>query len=165
MGRRKRGGMEAISTLVGRAYPGREPADLVAMRALGWWCRVVPTRIAKNARPVGLKRGVLIVHTSTSAWANSLQYETEAFLAAIHKHAPEAKIKKILFRVGPLPDLPLVPRPKKAPPPPTPLAELPESVARELSRIASDEVRAAVARAVAVGLGRRRHPPDSKGER
>ncbi len=155
MARRKRGGISHISGLVARAYPRREPPDISAMRAFAWWCKAVPVRVVKNARPVSLNRGVLTVHTSTSAWANTLQLESERFLQAIARQAPEAAIKKIRFRVGALPDMPLPPRKNRELPPPKPLVELPESVARELAGIANDEVRDAVARAVSTGLAER----------
>jgi len=152
MVRRKRGGMSHISGLVARAYPRSEPPDVSAMRAFAWWCKAVPVRVLKNARPVRFSRGVLTVHTSTSAWANTLQLESERFLQAIAQHAPEATVKKISFRVGALPDMPLPPRKKPELPLPGPLLELPESVARELVRIANDELRNAVARAASTGL-------------
>jgi hypothetical protein len=152
MTKRKRGGMEAISALVARAYPSREPAELSAMRAFSWWNKVVPTNVLKNARPVRLYRGSLTVHTATSSWANSLQCESEQILAAIREHAPEANLKKILFRVGPLPELLVPTRQPKPSVKAMPLTELPESIARELSKIRDSRVREAVARAAAVGL-------------
>lgn len=152
MNKRRRGGIEGISALIARAYPSREPAELSAIRAFAWWNKVVSAKILKNARPVRMYRGVLTVHTATSAWANSLQYESEHLLAAIHKLAPEAKLKKMHFRVGPLPELIAPPRLKKQLAKAVPLTELPESVARELAKIRDDRVRDAVARAAAVGL-------------
>ena len=155
MPRRKRGGMSHISGLIARAYPRSEPPDISAMRAFAWWCKAVSVRVVKNARPVRLSRGVLTVHTSTSAWANTLQLESERFLQAIARCAPEATVKRIRFRVGALPDLPLPSRKNREPPPPQPLVQLPESVARELARIANDELRDAVARAASAGLAER----------
>jgi hypothetical protein len=152
MTNRKRGGIEGISALIARAYPGREPAELSAIRAFTWWNKVVSPKIVKNARPVRMYRGVLTVHTATSAWANSLQFESEHLLAAIHKHAPEAKLKKMRFCVGPLPELIAPPRKKKPLAKPVPLTELPDSIARELAKIRDDRVRDAVARAAAIGL-------------
>jgi hypothetical protein len=144
--------MEKVATLVARAYPAREPAEIAAMRAFAWWNKAVPPKIVKNARPVQLRRGVLTVHTSTSAWANTLQYEAEELLASIKRHAPEARIKKLVFRVGLLPDMPVIERPSKPKPKTVPLVELPEGIARELARIDDDEIRDTVGRAVATGL-------------
>lgn len=162
MAKHKRGGLEPISRLIARVYPSREPADLAATRAIAWWSKGVSPMIFKNARPVKLSRGVLLVHTSSAAWADSLQYESEQILSSIRKHAPEAVIRKILFRVGPLPKIAPAPRQKKSPPPPLPLTELPETVARQLAAIADDQVREAVARAAAVALATRKSPTRDK---
>jgi hypothetical protein len=156
--------MERVAALVARAYPAREPAEIAAMRAFAWWNRAVPAKIVENARPVQIRRGVLTVHTSTSAWANTLQYESEQLLAAIEKHAPEARIKKLIFRVGHLPDLPVIERPERPRPRTVPLVELPEGIARELARIGDDEIRDAVGRAVATGLSVRDPARRSNGE-
>jgi hypothetical protein len=115
--------------------------------------RGLPPRILRNARPVKLMRGVLVVHTSNSAWANTLQLECETLLAKVKRVAPDARIRKLLFRAGPMPDVAL-------PMPHTPLVmnggiplkELPDEIARELARIHNDDLREAVGRAAAVGL-------------
>lgn len=150
--KRKRKGLEEISNLVVRAYPTRVPEELLMVRAFAWWRSAVSPRILKNAQPVRLRRGVLTIHTSTSAWADLLQYESETYLAMVSKHAPEGKIKAIRFRVGPLPQMPVPEKEKRALPPPRPLTELPEVVARALVGISNDQVRDAVARAAAAGL-------------
>jgi hypothetical protein len=154
--RRKPKGLEEVSNLVIRAYPARVPEELLMLRALAWWRSTVSPRILNNARPVRLRRGVLTIHTSTSAWADLLQYESESYLAEISKHAPEGKIKAIRFRVGPLPQMPAPRKEKKESPPAKPLTELPEVVARALVRISNDRVRDAVARAAAAGLANKK---------
>jgi hypothetical protein len=152
MTKRKRGGIEPIASLISRAYPAREPAELTAARAFNWWNKVVPANVLKNARPVRFYRGILTVHTATSAWANSLQYESEHLLAVIQTKVPEARLKKIRFCVGPLPELIALPRERPDVAPSVPLTQLPDSVARELAKIRDDRVREAVAKAAAVGL-------------
>ncbi len=154
--KRKRKGLEEISDLVVRAYPTRVPEELVTLRAFAWWRSIVSPRILKNARPVRLRRGVLTIHTSTSAWADLLQYESETYLAEISKHAPEGKIRAIRFRVGPLPQMPAPPKERNDTTPARPLTDLPEVVARALVRISDDRVRDAVARAAAAGLANKR---------
>jgi hypothetical protein len=150
---RRHAGLENLSALVARVYPGRSRDELDAVRAFGAFMRALSPRILRNARPVKLFRGTLIVHTSNSAWANSLQLECESLLAKLKRVAPDARIRKLLFRAGPLPDsalpmqhVPLVPNGG------IPLKELPEEIARELARIHNDGLREAVARAASVGL-------------
>lgn len=150
---RRRGSMENLSALVVRVYPGRSREELDAVRAFGAFMRALSPRILRNARPVKLMKGTLIVHTSNSAWANSLQLESESLLAKIKRVAPDARVRKLLFRAGPLPEaaMPLLHTPLETNPG-IPLKELPEEIARELARIHNDEVREAVTRAISIGL-------------
>ena len=67
----RRGGMSGISSLIDQVYPGKGQDDLMARRVFAWWAHGVSPRIAANARPVKLRKGVLTVHTATSAWADS----------------------------------------------------------------------------------------------
>lgn len=153
---RRQGGLENLSALVARVYPGRSREELDAVRAFGAFMRALSQRILRNARPVKLMRGTLIVHTSNSAWANSLQLEHDSLLAKLKRVAPDAKIRKLVFRAGPLPDaalpLPYTPLVENKG---IPLKDLPEELARELARIHNDDVREAVTKAASVGLATR----------
>ena len=94
----------------------------------------------------------MTVHTSNSAWANTLQLEHDALLAKIKRAAPDAAIRKLIFRSGPLPEAALPLPPMAEAQPGVPLSELPEELARELARIHNDELREAVRIAASVGL-------------
>jgi hypothetical protein len=144
--------MENISALVARVYPGRSRDELDAVRAFGAFMRALSPRILRNARPVKLMKGTLLVHTSNSAWANSLQLECESLLAKLKRVAPDARIRKLLFRAGPLPEAALPPLHTPEGPKGVPLKELPEEIARELARIHNDQLREAIAKAASVGL-------------
>jgi Dna[CI] antecedent, DciA len=163
---RRHGGIENLSALVARVYPGRSRDELDAVRAFGAFIRALSPRILRNARPVKLMRGTLIVHTSNSAWANSLQLECEHLLAKVKRVTPDSRIRKLVFRAGPLPDaalpLPHTPLVKNGG---IPLKELPEEIARELVRIHNDGLREAVARAASVGLATERETQDNKSKR
>ena len=155
---KRRGGMENLSVLVARAYPSQSREDLDAVRAFGAFMRALSPRVVRNARPVRLQRGTMTIHTSNSAWANSLQLESEALLAKLKRVAPDIRVRRLVFRSGPLPDA-------AAPLPHTPivarsieLKELPHEVARELARIQHDELREAVTKAAAAGLAEDRNP-------
>jgi hypothetical protein len=162
MRKRSGRGMENLSVLVARVYPGQSRDELAAVRAFGAFMRHLSPRVVRNARPVKLWRGVLTVHTSNSAWANSLQLESEGILAKLKRAAPEASIRKLVFRSGPLPDSapPLAPMPE--PERGIALRELPEELARELARIHHDELRDAVRRAASIGLA---EPPARERDR
>lgn len=144
----------ALGEVVRAVYPSREPEDVTAIRVFHWWRRAVSERIHRRARPVRLYAGILYVHTATSAWASELEYMKEQLLASVRKRAPEARVRGIHFRVGPLPDLPEPTRPD--PPLPTPVAvhTLPEPLARVLAGIDDDDLREAIGAAASVALGR-----------
>jgi Dna[CI] antecedent, DciA len=148
----KRGGIENLSVLVARVYPGRNREDLDAVRAFGAFMRALSPRVLRNARPVKLFKGTLTVHTVNSAWANSLQLESTALLAKLKRVAPDARVRRFVFRSGPLPDaaLPMEHAPVVARE--VELCALPDELARELARIHNDALREAVARAASTGL-------------
>ena len=156
MARRKKGQLESVAKVLKSVYPA--PDQLEAAKVFAWWGRSVPPRILKHARPVRLSRGILIVHVTSSVWANELHYLTNDLLTRLREHAPNTPIEKIRFQVGPLPDLPR--RPEETPPPPEPvrLASLPEELGRALSRVEDDELRRAITEAATTSLARTRNP-------
>ena len=148
--------MENLSALVTRVYPAQSRDELDAVRAFGAFIRALSPRVLRNARPVKLSRGTLFVNTSNSAWANTLALESTGLLAKIKRVVPDARIKRLVFRAGPLPEsaLPLAHVPLAAPAG-LPLSELPDDIARGLARIHHDDLREAVKRAASVGLATR----------
>ena len=156
MAKRKKGQLESVAKVLKSVYPA--PDQLEAAKVFAWWGRSVPPRILEHARPVRLSRGILIVHVTSSVWANELHYLTNDLLTRLREHAPNTPIEKIRFQVGPLPDLPR--RPEETPPPPEPvrLASLPEELGRALSRVEDDELRKAITEAATTSLARTRNP-------
>ncbi|MEY4580185.1 MAG: Dna[CI] antecedent, DciA [Pseudomonadota bacterium] len=146
--------MENLWALVARVYPSQSREEFQAVRAFGAFTKALSPRVLRNARPVKYMRGTLIVHTSNSAWANSLQLETTGLLAKLKRVSPDSRVRKLVFRAGHLPDsvIPLPHMPLIAADPGVPLRELPEEIARGLARIQSDALREAVTRAASVGL-------------
>src|SRR5688572_18970909 len=151
-----------LGGVLSRVYPSREPEELEAIRVFGWWDRAVPPRVAKNARPVSLRGGILTVHAATSTWAADLDFLRPQLLTSVQRHAPSAKVTEIRIRVGRLPDLPA-----RAPIPETveirPLEQLPDEIARALAAVPDDAVRDAIAAAAAISLAPR--PPKRPGKR
>jgi len=158
MARRKKGQLESIGKLLKGVYPA--PNELEAAKVFAWWSRSVPPRILEHARPVRLSRGLLIVHVSSSVWANELHYLTDDLLARLREAAPTTPIERIRFQVGPLPDIPKHAQPAPAPPQPVRLASLPEELGRALSRVEDDALRKAIADAATTSLARIREPKD-----
>jgi hypothetical protein len=154
-GRRDRGGAPIkLAALIRAAYPSREPDEVLAIRAFHGWRRAVSQRMYLNARPVRLQAGTLTIHTATSAWCSELEFDKERLLSALKRHAPEARVRALRFRVGPLPDLSVGTRAVPKPPAPVVVAGLPESLARTLASIDDDDLREAIGAAASVGLGR-----------
>ncbi|RLB56541.1 MAG: hypothetical protein DRJ42_02965 [Deltaproteobacteria bacterium] len=155
MGRRRKATEpKALEELMTKAYPSKEPDDVKAIRAFGFWEKAVPDRVARNARPVALVRGTLIVHTTTSVWAQEIDLLKEQLMGSLRKVSPRSGVRGLRAKVGPMP-----PRlsDRKAPPPKppaVPVASLPEELARELGRVGDDDVRDAITKAAAVGLAR-----------
>ncbi len=152
MAKRKKGKLESVSKLLKGVYPA--PDQYEAAKVFAWWSRSVPPRLIEHARPVRLSRGVLIVHVSSSVWANELHYLTDDLLARVRAHAPAAGIQKIRFQVGPLPDIPKRAQPAPPPPEPVRLASLPEELGRALSRVEDDKLRKAITEAARTSLAR-----------
>jgi len=152
---RGRGGSPAgLAALIRAVYPAREPDDITAIRVFHWWKRAVSERVYSRARPVRLRQGILHVNTATSAWASELEYQKEQLLASVRRHAPEARVRALRFRVGPLPELPPTTRPERVQPPPVIVPPLPEQLARVLATIDDDDLRAAIETAASMALGR-----------
>jgi hypothetical protein len=156
MAKRKKGNLESLGKLLKGVYPA--PDQLEAAKVFAWWSRAVPPRILAHARPVRLSRGVLIVHVSSSVWANELHYLSDDLLTRLRAATPETPIQKIRFQVGPLPDIPERAQPSPTPPEPVRLAALPEELGRALSRVEDDELRKAITEAATTSLARIRKP-------
>src|SRR3954447_15860426 len=103
---RRRGGMEGLSTLVRKVYPGKSKEELEAVVTFGAWMSALSPRVVKNARPVRLHNGTLTVHACTGAWASSLQLESDGLIASMKRKVPTLPVKKLFIRVGVLPELP-----------------------------------------------------------
>jgi hypothetical protein len=145
--------MENLSSLVAKVYPGRSREDLEAVQAFGAFMRALSQRVLRNARPVKLFRGTLTIHTSNSAWANSLQLESVGVLAKLKRVTPGVRVSRLVFRAGPLPDAALpMPHTPLEPAKRIELRSIPEELARELARIHNDALREAVTKAAATGL-------------
>ena len=134
-----------------RFGPAAGMADLVAA-----WPEAVGEAIARNAWPARLSRdGTLHVATESAAWAFELGQLEGRLLERLRDLAGNAAPARIRFAVGRLPE----PEPGADRPAPHRVEPSPEDES-EAHRLAApidhEDVRAAVAEAVARGLARRR---------
>jgi len=161
--RRRRGtGPATIADLLAKVLPARGAEASAEVLVYTWWRNALPTRVAKNARPVRVRNGLLTVHTTTSAWASEVDLMRGELLRSITARHPELGVQKIRVKTGPLPAPPMRPRGRPPPPPPTPLREVPEEIARALAAVRSDDVRDAVADAARMALAPRPAPVPAK---
>lgn len=126
------------------------PAVETAPIAYRDWEAAVGSRIAARARPVRLDRGVLVVRTATSTWAQELALLSEPILAQLR--ARGVQVESLRFRVGHVdaPERPPLRDEVRTSPPEVPL---PPDVRAELARVEDPELRDAIAHAAAKNLG------------
>ncbi len=152
----RKGGLSAIADLVPAIYPSKEPDDIKALRAVALWDKAVPERVARNARPVALTHGTLLVHAATTVWAQEIDLLKEQLLASMRRVAPRNGIRRLRVRVGRLPPAADARRRPRPIAPAVPVESLPEDLARELARVPSSDLRDAITRAASLSLGRSR---------
>lgn len=126
------------------------PAVETAPIAYRDWEAAVGSRIAARARPVRIDRGVLVVRTATSTWAQELALLSEPILAQLR--ARGVQVESLRFRVGHVdaPERPPLRDEVRTSPPDAPL---PAEVQAQLAHIADPELRDAIAHAAAKNLG------------
>jgi len=149
--RRRRSLLVGLSELIPKVYPSSEPEEAKSFRVFEAYCRSVSPRVLENARPVRFYEGALMINTSTSTWANALSLESAQILADTKRRSRGVKVTRLVFRSGPMPDMPKAApiAPKLVP---IGLDQLPDQVARELAGISDDALRDAVTRAAVTAL-------------
>lgn len=148
-GRRRKGELRSIADILDGAYPGRAE-DRPLVSTFGWWDRTVPPRIAMQARPVDLRRGTLVIHTRTTAWAQELSFHETDLLSSIRARVPS--VRRLRIRVGEMPPPPKPPEPPAPKVTPLHVGELPADVARALAHVPDDRLRDALTRAACTSL-------------
>jgi hypothetical protein len=127
---------------------GGDGRSLAAVRA---WADAVGPSIAANAWPARLSRdGTLVVHTTSSVWAQELTHMEDLVRERLGAAAPA----RIRFAVGVRPE----PGTEAERPRPAPrrAGAAEQSIGASIAApIAGDELREAVARAIAASLARR----------
>ncbi len=117
-----------------------------AHRVWTLWPDVVGPEIARRSAPVTLRRGLLTVAVTSSAWVQQLSFLRERVRRALNEALGADRIREIRFRVQPLPEPPR----GRAPAAPAPWRDLrvpdavTEAVDREVAGIEDPDLRAAV---------------------
>lgn len=64
------------------------------------WRRVLGEELARNARPLHLKGGVLTVEARSAAWMSELSLMRERLRESLNKELGSEKIRQLRFRLG-----------------------------------------------------------------
>ncbi len=156
---RRKGGMAKLDELLPRIFPKAEPEDAILFRVMAFWERAMPHRMVKNARPVTLRKGVLTIHTTTSAWAQEVQLRVTEILERMSRGVPKARVISMRAKAGPLPER-IIPKPREELRV-VPIAKLPMALEVALENIEDDRLRAVLERAAKLSLGTViKKPPD-----
>ncbi|MBL8682554.1 MAG: DUF721 domain-containing protein [Myxococcales bacterium] len=97
-------GVAHVGTLLAEALGDRA----LVRRALGvWpaWEQAVGPQVARRARPVAMRDGVLYVNVAHPVWLQELQPMREALLHRVQKLAGASVVREIRLKVGPLPKI------------------------------------------------------------
>jgi hypothetical protein len=70
----------------------------VARALAAVWPEVAGAEVAANASPVQLKAGRLVVSTSSSVWANTLQYMGEDLIDRLNQRLGPGMVQRVIFR-------------------------------------------------------------------
>jgi len=87
-------GAEGRAHSSGSPCPPDDPARLLALA----WPEVVGPEVAANARPVQLRRGRLVVSTSSSAWAQTLHLMSDAVASRLNDRLGAGTVEQVVFR-------------------------------------------------------------------
>jgi hypothetical protein len=80
-----------------RHAPGL-PASELNQRLAAVWADAVGPEVAGNAKPVQLRNGRLVVTTSSSPWAQTLQLMSEMVIARVNERLGERVVERVVFR-------------------------------------------------------------------
>lgn len=73
------------------------------------WSELAPERWVEAGRPIGIRRGVLLVEVSNGADATLLRHDTGRLLARIAERFGEGSVEAVRVRVSPGPSRPETP--------------------------------------------------------
>ncbi len=150
-------GLAHVGTLLAEAI-GDEERIRHALGVWPAWEQAVGTQIARNARPVSLRGGVLMVHVQHSVWMQELSAMREVLLRRIHRVAGGSLVRELRFKVAPLPTT-APDGTRSGPEPTTSRGSIPYDLAQEIRSIGSPMLRAAIMNAASRWAGWRRPEP------
>lgn len=99
--RKQKGAPEPISGVLKNVVEKLSQAKKKGIfEVLSAWPALAGKELSRHARPVSLKKGVLLVSVDESAWLYQANFQKEELLKALKEKAGAEKIRKIQFRIG-----------------------------------------------------------------
>lgn len=144
---------EPVDAILARAGEDRFAPDRAPISG-PLWRTIVGPRVADRALPVKLDGGVLVIRAATSAWAQELSLLSDTLIERLRAHGIE--VAKLSFRTGPIDPPARPPERRKSTKVPRP-APLPEAIEGTLAGVGDDELRSALAAAIAQSLATAAH--------
>ena len=80
----------------------RRDGDTPMLALFQRWEALVGPDIAANARPVGFKGPLLLVHVASSVWMQQLQFLKAELIDRINAGLPDVRVSEIRFKIGPV---------------------------------------------------------------
>lgn len=87
---------DVLGTIIERVGTG---ANLAANTLVKEWATIAPVRWKEEARPVGIRRGVLLVEVSSGASATLLRHDTAALLSRVSDRLGSGVVEAVRVRV------------------------------------------------------------------
>ena len=91
-------GPQRLGELLGRAGAAPVPGTTPERQLAAVWEKAVGAEVAKNARPLHLRRGRLSVVTSSPAWAQTLQLMSGRVISAVNEALGAEVVKDVRFQ-------------------------------------------------------------------
>lgn len=92
------GATSRTRSVTGSAAPNVGSDDELGRRVAEVWAEEMGPEIAANARPVQLRAGRLVVTTSSSAWAQTLQLMSPMVVERLNRRVGGGSVEKAVFR-------------------------------------------------------------------
>lgn len=137
-------GVTHVGTLLAEALGDKA----LVRRALGvWpaWEQAVGPQVARRARPVAMRDGVLYVNVAHPVWLQELTPMRDALLHRVQKLAGATIVRELRLRVGPLPKVEEA-REIREEPKPEHRAPIPYEMARSIRNVPASGLRSVLLR-------------------
>ncbi len=89
---------EVLGSIIERVGSGAGPAGATLVAE---WDAIAPERWKAEGRPVGIRRGVLLVEVSSGASATVLRHDTAALLSRVRERLGDGVVEAVRVRVSP----------------------------------------------------------------